>query len=279
LNCQYCRAANDPDDHRCRRCGRRLGDTAYRPETVPPVQHTATAPRLDDGHAPADPTLPPGPQLVTELPKAAPQSDYAFQASLFGPVEVARPDKPAANRPATPLAPQRARKHGLARQQKLDFSVTAEGARSLDSSIEASLFCKAPVAIPAHRTVAAAFDFAIIASAAGVFLLTSYFAGHTFVLTKFTLPFYAAVVLFISLFYRLMFCLGDADTLGVHWAGLRVLNFDGRRPTRRQRLNRTFGALVSVLAIGIGFVWALFDEEHLTWHDYMSDTFPSPRYH
>ena len=43
-------------------------------------------------------------------------------------------------------------------------------------------------------------------------------------------------------------------------------------------LARTIGACVSVIAVGIGFAWALVDEERLTWHDYISKTFPSPRF-
>jgi uncharacterized RDD family membrane protein YckC len=183
---------------------------------------------------------------------------------------VARTEKPGGAKPAPP----RTRRRTPPVQQKLDFSSTVDTMYAL----EGSFVCKAPVAIAAHRTVAAAIDAAILGAAVGLFLLTLHFAGHDVVLTKVTLPVYAGAVLLIALFYRLLFCLGDADTLGVHWAGLRVLNFDGRCPTRRQRIHRTFGALVSVSAIGIGFVWALFDEEHLTWHDYMSDTFPSPRY-
>jgi uncharacterized RDD family membrane protein YckC len=81
----------------------------------------------------------------------------------------------------------------------------------------------------------------------------------------------------IALFYRALFCIGNQDTLGVQWAGLRILNFDGRLPTRRERVWRTVGAFVSVIATGIGFAWALCDEERLTWHDHISKTFPSPR--
>jgi hypothetical protein len=34
--------------------------------------------------------------------------------------------------------------------------------------------------------------------------------------------------------------------------------------------------LLSLLPAGIGFWWALLDEEHLTFHDQISGTFPSP---
>ena len=157
-------------------------------------------------------------------------------------------------------------------QQPLDFN-----ARTLPTSVEAAVYCNAPVAIAIHRAVAAALDVSLVLIGIGVFLGTLHFVGQEIVLTKQTLPAYGAVAVIISLFYRILFCIADADTLGMHWSGLRLLNFDGRRPTRRERLCRTAGACVSVIGVGIGFAWALFDEERLTWHDYISKTFPSPR--
>jgi hypothetical protein len=32
--------------------------------------------------------------------------------------------------------------------------------------------------------------------------------------------------------------------------------------------------LLSVLPIGLGVLWALFDEQHLCWHDRLSKTYP-----
>jgi hypothetical protein len=52
-----------------------------------------------------------------------------------------------------------------------------------------------------------------------------------------------------------------------------VLDFDGRPPSRKQRLLRIAAGLLSVLPAGIGFLWALMDEEHLTFHDHISQTF------
>jgi uncharacterized RDD family membrane protein YckC len=147
----------------------------------------------------------------------------------------------------------------------------------LSTSVEAAVYCNAPVAIATHRAVAGALDSAIVIIAVGVFLATFHFAGHEILLNKQTVPVYTAVAVLIALFYRFLFCIAEADTFGTHWAGLRLLNFDGRRPTRHQRLARTAGACISVIALGIGFAWAIFDEERLSWHDYMSKTFPSPR--
>jgi hypothetical protein len=51
------------------------------------------------------------------------------------------------------------------------------------------------------------------------------------------------------------------------------VNFDGQRPTQRERLQRFAWSAVSVLPAGLGLLWALVDEENLTWHDHSSKTF------
>ena len=61
----------------------------------------------------------------------------------------------------------------------------------------------------------------------------------------------------------------------MRWSSVKVLNFDGQRPTREQRLTRLFAGALSFLAAGLGLVWALADEESLTWHDHISKTFVS----
>ena len=276
--CAYCRAANDDESHRCSRCGRRLGDAApvRRPDLFP-VQQSAAAPAIRPEVPPAQAPAPAGPQLVTELPKGPERRDFAVQASLFGPQEVVKPVPPPPVRRHVPqsLKPKRER----ASQQALDFNAAqaAEGARTLPTSIEAAVYCNAPVAIATHRFAAGAVDTALVLIAVGVFLATFSLAGHEIVLDKHTMPFYSAVAVLIALFYRVVFCIAEADTFGTHWTGLRLLNFDGRRPSRRERLCRAAGACVSIIALGIGFVWAVVDEERLSWHDYMSKTFPSPR--
>lgn len=270
--CEYCNTRNDAEDHRCTRCGRRLVDAEprRRPEMFP-VQSGAAAPAIESVAQP----LPAGPQLVTELSKPPAGDEYAIQASLFGPQEVLkRPQQPQKK----PVVRTHPKADPTAQQQKLDFTKAfPEGTRTLPTSVEAAVYCNAPVAIATHRVLAAVLDGAILAIAIGVFLATFRLAGHPIVLTKQTTVVYAVLCLLIALFYRALFCIGNADTLGVQWAGLRLLNFDGRLPTRRERVCRTAGAFVSVIATGVGFVWALFDEERLTWHDYISKTFPSPR--
>jgi uncharacterized RDD family membrane protein YckC len=79
-----------------------------------------------------------------------------------------------------------------------------------------------------------------------------------------------------GLLYKVMWCLADGDSPGMRWTHQRLVNFDGQRPDREQRLRRVASASLSLMAAGLGIVWALVDEESLTWHDHISKTFPTP---
>jgi uncharacterized RDD family membrane protein YckC len=138
------------------------------------------------------------------------------------------------------------------------------------------IYCDAPVAIPAHRAMAAALDASIIVIALALFGFVFRLAGGTFILNSQTIPVFLGVAAGVVIFYRLLWCLADGDTAGQKWTRLRLVNFDGQRPSRTQRFYRTASGFLSVLAAGVGLLWGLVDEETLTWHDHISKTFPTP---
>src|SRR4030095_6710020 len=102
-------------------------------------------------------------------------------------------------------------------------------------SVEAAIYCDATVAIATHRMMAALLDMSISLVAVGVFLATFQFAGKEIVFTTQTIPAYVVTAVAITLLYRLLFCIGNGDTPGMRWTGLRLVNFDGHQPTRQQR--------------------------------------------
>lgn len=61
-------------------------------------------------------------------------------------------------------------------------------------------------------------------------------------------------------------------TIGKKILGLKVIDSSGRRPGFRQALLRTLLYFLSFYTAGLGFLWAVFSREHLTWHDKLSDT-------
>jgi uncharacterized RDD family membrane protein YckC len=123
------------------------------------------------------------------------------------------------------------------------------------------------------RLMAATIDFALIlvlvcAMVAGV-------AGH---LThspsmKIAEICAAAALLFGSLLYQAFFLITMTSTPGMMYAGIAFCTFDDERPTRAQLRKRVTALLASVLPIGLGIAWSIFDEDHLSWHDRISRTY------
>ena len=62
-------------------------------------------------------------------------------------------------------------------------------------------------------------------------------------------------------------------TPGLLALGIEVRNLDGEPPSPSQSFWRALGYLVSGGSLLLGFVWSLVDEERLTWHDRISETF------
>lgn len=75
-----------------------------------------------------------------------------------------------------------------------------------------------------------------------------------------------------ALYVTLSYVLGKG-TPGMRYAGLSLCTFDGQSPTRAQRCVRLVALLLSVLPAGLGVLWAIFDEDHLGWHDRLSATY------
>jgi uncharacterized RDD family membrane protein YckC len=82
----------------------------------------------------------------------------------------------------------------------------------------------------------------------------------------------AALLLGGALYMALFFAFARA-TPGMRYARLRLCTFEGTVPTRAQRNARLVGLLLSALPMGLGLAWAIFDEDHLAWHDRLSHTY------
>ena len=285
--CQYCTAKNDPEDHRCQRCGRRIHSAHERPSFHPgTVSNSSLARSLSfeteaREDSPAKPAF--GPRIVP--PQASPQPQArgeAYQASLFGPQlfaaqEAAKPLREAPRRGPHQSAGHKSRIDKNA-QQSLDFVGTLPvGNHALKTSVEARIYCDARIAQTPLRIMASAADCSVGLAGVMLYAITFRVMGQELVWTSQMLLSFLAAAVLISLFYRVLYCLGNGDTPGIRWAGLRVIDFDGRVPTRKQRFQRLAGGCVGALAAGLGLLWALFDEERLTWHDHMSGTFPTVR--
>jgi uncharacterized RDD family membrane protein YckC len=81
------------------------------------------------------------------------------------------------------------------------------------------------------------------------------------------------VILLAGMLYHTLCLLLAGATPGMNLAGISLCTFDDQIPTRDQLRSRLGALLLSLLPVGLGIAWALFDEDHLSWHDRLSKTY------
>lgn len=123
--------------------------------------------------------------------------------------------------------------------------------------------------------MAAAADSIAVILGTAVFLALAAWAGVDFAVRSNLLILPVAIAAVVAVLYRGIWCLANRDTPGMQFAGLQLVDFDGRAPKRDRRIVRQFAGLLSLLSAGVGLIWALADDESLTWHDHISKTFPT----
>ena len=290
MNCRYCGSNNAAADHRCSRCGRRLHLATARPapEVYPVSGARALSPQPS---AEAVEYVEPVPQA----PKRAPYQPALFNSRDLGrvvPIEAYQAR--AAERSERAKQAERANRQapaplpaGAALEQT-NFSFPASAAPSVaqpargpasllrDPAASQARYSQAPVAIPMHRAMAAAIDLGMVMVAAGTLCLLIAFGSGSWTLPGKPLYWFAGVSGVLAVIYKLVWAAADADSPGLRWCQLKLLHFDGREPVRRERLERIASSLLSVMAGGLGLIWALVDEESLCWHDHSSRTFLTP---
>jgi uncharacterized RDD family membrane protein YckC len=158
-----------------------------------------------------------------------------------------------------------------AEQQRLDLF----GEPPKLTQPQSTIICDAPVAPNALRSQAALVDLLIMLIGCILAVVVYNLAGGSLLPNKRLLPFALGALATIPIAYKLLWSYAGLDSVGMQVAGLRLIDFDGNVPSRQRRLHRTFASFVSVLAAGIGLVWALVDQDGLTWHDHISGTFPT----
>jgi uncharacterized RDD family membrane protein YckC len=199
---------------------------------------------------------------VVPIPTLAP-----LRQTREAPRRMPRSVAPAGGRPGRATTSERSAR--LEAQQVL-FQGEPEAAPTTES-----ICCDVPVAVPAQRVLAVFVDFSLIVVAAGIVLAVFLLGGGDIAFSREAIPPLVGVLVVLALFYRILWVIADGDTPGMRFAGLRLVDFDGRKPHRDARLLRQAAGFLSLCSLGLGLVWALVDEESLTWHDHISKTFPT----
>ena len=132
-----------------------------------------------------------------------------------------------------------------------------------------------PVASLGDRQLAGIIDAACLLFAFGGFVALFGSLGGQLTLSKMNAAVYLVSLSVVYFQYFALFTVFGATTPGMMFRGLQVMSFSGDTPTPRQMLLRSAGYMLSAGTCFIGFVWALWDEDQLTWHDRLSKTYLS----
>jgi uncharacterized RDD family membrane protein YckC len=73
--------------------------------------------------------------------------------------------------------------------------------------------------------------------------------------------------------YQWFFLTYAKVTPGMRYAQLSLCTFDEAVPTREQIKGRLRAMLISVLPMGLGMLWSVFDDDQMSWHDRLSRTY------
>lgn len=274
MKCGYCGSDNAAEDLRCHLCGRRMSG----PMLVPDAFGSAV-PRLD--------------ALEERLATEDIRSRQPVQTRLFPvqepkrviPFESISPEAAKVARTTAERNAKTRHKQRIQDRSGFDFDDPPEIQKELEfpeerlqtRTVERALYTESRVALPGHRAMAVAYDMAMIAIGVGILITIYYLGGVQFGLAKLDISTYAVVTVCVTLLYKFLWALSGGDTPGMAAVNLRLINFDGNRPNREERLLRVLVSIVSFASLGLGLLWCIFDEEKLTWHDHITKTFSSPK--
>lgn len=129
-----------------------------------------------------------------------------------------------------------------------------------------------PIASLRERRLAVMLDAGLLLTAYSSFLALFWLLGGSFVVSKVDAAVLGATLgLFYAQYFTLFTFFGGA-TPGMMWRGLHLTRFDGGEIQVRDRIWRSLGYLISAATLMLGFMWALWDEDRLCWHDRISHT-------
>jgi uncharacterized RDD family membrane protein YckC len=265
---------------RCDRCGRRLSNRDAAARLRHDLEHTNTLPAASA----APPPRPlPEPEWKKELQERL--SGYRDRTGMLPP-----PAQPARKRATLPRPKSQATALPDPRQGQAETRLPRIKEQPATEPVlpdvpppivdlrpertpEASAKQSGRPATLSVRAIAGAMDLGVALLATGLFAGTLHLVEQVSLTPEETIRVTTFAFVLNLTFYLLCFLLFAGRTAGMSWLGLSVLNLDGEPPASSQRRSRAFGTLLSLAALGIGFIWAAADEQGLTWHDRMSKTF------
>ena len=120
------------------------------------------------------------------------------------------------------------------------------------------------------RIMAGIFDLALIISAFAIFVLVFVACTAHPPSGKPALVAAGLVLAGFGLLYQYLFFKYAEGTPGMRYAKIALCTFEDENPTRKAMCMRVLYVLLSAAPLGLGFAWAWFDPDRLTWHDRLS---------
>jgi uncharacterized RDD family membrane protein YckC len=209
------------------------------------------------------------------------QTALPFEADSISPVQSPDSDSEAETEFIAPAPPARQRKPRAERYEISIHEESSDGAalhrqassQSHDRTAPESLYVVA--SLPERRRAALLDTVLLLFSYGGMLALFTALGGHLGFNKIDAAVTGATLALFYAQYFALFTFFGGS-TPGMMLRGIRVVGFDGRVPTSRQMAWRSFGYLISAGTFFLGFLWALWDDDHLCWHDRISQTYLTP---
>ena len=122
------------------------------------------------------------------------------------------------------------------------------------------------------RVIAAGVDAGLVLFAALIFGITFREVADGLPHAKLATLFALAVVGILWMLYQYVFLVHSSGTPGMFVSQLELVTFDGKRPPMLNRRCRALACALSAGSLGLGYGWALIDEDQLGWHDRMTQT-------
>jgi uncharacterized RDD family membrane protein YckC len=122
------------------------------------------------------------------------------------------------------------------------------------------------------RTLSGLVDLIVVVLGTGGFILAADFFSGIIALDSISLVNFSLLFLLTYFIYSIFFLATSGQTVGMMITDLRVVGVEDRRPSLRQLLSRCCSYLASLLGLGIGLLWSLFNQKSLCFQDRFSNT-------
>ena len=123
-----------------------------------------------------------------------------------------------------------------------------------------------------QRFISGLVDVAIVSVATGAFIFTFTELAEEMPQSRMTWVFMLAAGGIFWAVFQYMFLTFRRATPGMNVAQLELCTFDGTATSAHARQTRALASALSGFSMGLGYAWALMDEDRMGWHDRISQT-------